>query len=82
MQNAVTDMKYIGETDRTLANRFCEYTDGKHPNSAITEHTSTTGHCYTMDDTKILVQEDQWFPIKIREALQIHKRSPALNLEI
>ena len=50
----------------------------KHLNSAIVEHTSSAGHYYTLDDTKILVREEKWFPRKIREA-HIHKRSPALN---
>ena len=71
--------EYIGETARILSTRFREHTDCKNLNSAITEHTSTTSHCYPMDDTKILVREDMWFPRKIREALHIHKRPPALN---
>ena len=33
--------------------------------SAIAEHTSSTGHCYTLDATKILVKEDKWFLRKI-----------------
>ena len=69
-------LEYIGETARMLGTRFCEHTDGKHPNSAIMEHTFITGHCYIMDDTKILVREDKWFPRKTREALNFHKRSP------
>ena len=32
------EKEYIGETSRTLGVRFKEDTDGKHPNSAITEH--------------------------------------------
>ena len=68
------DYKFIGETARMLGTRFRENKDGKHLNSAIAEHTSSTGHCYTLDDTKILVRE-QWF----HEALHIHNRSPALN---
>ena len=46
VQNAVTD---------------CEHTDGKYPNSAIMEYTSTTGHHYTMDYTKILLERGQDF---------------------
>ena len=49
------DQEYIGETARMLGTRFQEHTDGKHPNSAIAEHTSSTGNHYTLDDTKILV---------------------------
>ena len=44
-----------------LGTRFLEHTDGKHLNFAIAEHTSSTGHCYMLDDTKILVRE-KWFP--------------------
>ena len=73
------DQGYMGETARMLGTRFREHTDGNHPTSAIEEHTSSTGHHYTLDDTKILVKEDKWFPRKIREGLHIHKRSPALN---
>ena len=72
------DQEYIGETARMLGTRLQENTDGKHFNSAITEHTSSTGHCYTVDDIKILVNEQKWFWRKIRKALHIHKRSPAL----
>ena len=64
---------------RILGTRFREHTDGKHPKSAIAEHTASTGNHYTLDDTNILVKEDKWFPRKIRETLHIHKRSPALN---
>ena len=54
---------------------------GKHPNFAIQEHTSSTSHQYTLNDTKILVKEDRWFLRKIWEALHIHKRSPTINLD-
>ena len=58
---------------------ICEHTNEKHPNFAIMEHTSSTGHHYTLDDTKILVREEKWFPWKIRDTIHIYKRSPALN---
>ena len=54
---------YIGETARMLGTRS-ENTDGKHLTSAIVEHTSSTGHHYRLDDTKILVRET-WFLHKI-----------------
>ena len=73
------DQEYIGETATLLGTRLQEHTDGKHLNSAIVEHISSTCHRYTLDDTNILVREEKWFPGKIREAPQIHKRSPALN---
>ena len=48
------EQEYIGEIARMLATRFQEHTDGKHLNSAIVEHTSSTGHRYTLDNTKIV----------------------------
>ena len=53
------DMEYISEMARMLSAKITALSDGKHPKSAITEHTATTGSCYTMDDTKILVREDK-----------------------
>ena len=53
------DQEYVSETARMLGTRFREHTDGNNPNSAIEEHTSSTGHHYTLDDTKILVKEDK-----------------------
>ena len=50
--------EYIGKTARTLGMRFKEHTEGKHPNPAITEHTSNTGHKYTLAYVKVLVRED------------------------
>ena len=66
------DQEYIGETARMLGTRFWEHTDGKHLNSAIMEHTSSTSNRCTLDDTKILVREEKWFPQKIWEAIHIH----------
>ena len=68
----------MGESGRTLGIRFKEHTSGK-TNSAITEHFETTGHHTSMESVKVLAQEDRWLPRKIREAIHIHKRRPALN---
>ncbi len=70
---------YIGETARTFKTRFSEHTDGKHPNSAISEHTEQTGHVFNIDDTKILVKEQKLEARKVREAICIHKERPELN---
>ena len=73
------EKEYIGETARALGTRMKEHTDGKHQSSAITEHQEVTGHRCDIDSTKILTQEERLFPRKIREALKIHQRRPALN---
>ena len=73
------DKEYIGETARALGTRLKEHTDGKHQSSAITEHQQVTGHLCDTDNVKVLTQEERFFPRKIREALKIHQRRPALN---
>ena len=73
------DKEYVGETARSLGTRFKEHTDGKHPNSAVSEHTQETGHLYTLQDVKVLNKEERHFSRKVREAIDIHKRKPALN---
>ena len=57
----VGEKKYIGKTARTLGVSFKEQTNGKHPNSAITEHTFITGDKYTLVDVNVLVKEDHDF---------------------
>ena len=52
------EKEYIGETSRTLGVRFKEDTDGKHPYSGITEHTSSADHKYTLADAKVLTRKD------------------------
>ena len=60
---------YIGETARMLGTRFREHTDGKHSDSAIAEHTSPTGHRYTLDDQdpgevgKVVPEKDTRSPL-------------------
>ena len=68
------EKEYIGERARTHGVRFKEDTDGKHPNSAIMEHISITGHKYTLTDVKVLVKEDSDFKRNVKEAIAIHKK--------
>ena len=72
-------VEYVGETARALGTGYKERTDGKHHSSAITEHQSNTGHHYSTKNLKVLQREQQLYPRKIREALEIHRRSPGLN---
>ena len=74
--------EYIGGTARTLGTRLKEYIDGKYHNSAVTEHTSSTGHKYTLADVNVLVREDSDFKRKVKEAIAIHKRQQALKRDI
>ena len=72
------EKEYIGET-ATLGVTFREHTGGKHPNSAITKHTATTGHKYTLDNVKVLIREENGFKRKVKEAISIHKSQPSVN---
>ena len=71
--------EYIGETARTLGKRFKEHSDPRHINSAVVEHTATTGHSFSLDDVKVIGREDKAFNRKVKEAIAIHKRRPAMN---
>ena len=69
------EKEYMGETVR-----FNKHRDGKHPHPAVTAHTSTTGHKYTLADMiSALVKEDIDFQRKVKEAIAIHKKKRALN---
>ena len=57
--------------------RFKEHTGGKHPNFAVIEHTSITGHQYILADVKVLVKGNRDLKRKVKKA--IHKNKPALN---
>ncbi len=64
--------KYVGETARTLGTRLKEHTTTKgQATSAIAEHMKDSGHRIKMDKDN--------YRRKIKEAIQIYKRQPALN---
>ena len=48
------EKEYISKTARTLGVRIKEHT----ANSAITDHTSSSGHKYTFVDAKVLLKVD------------------------
>ena len=70
---------YIGETGRNLGTRFKEHTSRKGTNSAIKEHLENTGHKCTLDNTKIIDKEANWYRRKIKEAIHIQRHNPSLN---
>ena len=75
----VCNKEYIGETARTLGVRYKEHTDGRH-DSAIQDHLNQSpGHKTSQDNVSVLAMEDNWMARKIREAIHIHKKQPALN---
>ena len=70
---------YIGETGRNLGIRFKEHTSRQGTNSAVKDHIHETGHKISIDNVKIIDKEENWHRRKIREAIQIARRSPTLN---
>jgi hypothetical protein len=70
---------YVGETARSFNTRLKEHLKVKGSLTAVGEHIKSTGHKLAAEKSKVLVREDQFWPRKIREAIQIHIRKPGLN---
>ena len=68
---------YIGETARPLATRLKEHQ--KSTQSAVAEHTSKTSHNIDWDSVQVIDKEQYTIPRKIREAIHIRQRRPAMN---
>ena len=68
---------YIGETARPLDTRLKEHKT--RTTSAVYEHTQTTGHSFTSQDTKVIGSESHYTKRKVREAIEIKTRRPSLN---
>ena len=72
--------EYIGETSRPLGKRIDEHR--RLTSSAIREHMDTTGHTIDWQNVKILEREQHDMKRKIKEAIHIRKRKPALNRDL
>ena len=73
---------YIGETGRALKVRLAEHkksVNDKDKKSAVGEHTDNT--VINFDSVKVLQQESGFWDRKIKEALQIKKKKPILNMD-
>ena len=73
------DEEYIGETTRTLGERYKEHL--KQP-SPIHVHIQQTGHTTTDTSFNIIGREDQWLARTIKESIYIRVNSPTLNHNI
>ncbi len=72
--------KYVGETARTLGTRLKEHTTTKgQVTSATAEPMKDSGHRIKMDNVKVIGRENNNHRGKIKEAIQIYKRHPALK---
>ena len=69
----------IGETNRTLSQRFKEHTNLDKP-TGVGDHCRVTGHSVSMKNTKVLTSESNWHKRKVKEAiLYIRQRAPTMN---
>ena len=73
------DEEYIGETSRTLGERYKEHL--KQP-SPIHAHIQQTGHTSTTSNFNIIGREDQGLARTIKEAIYIKVNNPTLNRNI
>ena len=71
--------EYIGETSRTLGERYKEHL--KQP-SPIHVHVQQTGHNPTTNNFNIIGREDQGLARTIKEAIYIRVNNPTLNRNI
>ena len=71
--------EYIGESARTLAERFKEHQKSPSP---IHDHCNISGHKATINNFTIIGREDQNLTGAIKEALFIRVNDPSLNRNI
>ena len=71
--------EYIGETGRTLGERYREHL--KEP-SPIHAHSQQTGHIATPDNFSIIGREDKGLTMNIKESVYIRVNNPTLNRNI
>jgi len=73
-------LDYIGETARTFGTRFKEHANTRRAAlTAVGEHCKNVGHSISMDSCDIIGREDNYLRRKIKEAIEIQRRAPALN---
>ena len=74
---------YIGETNRSTNQRIHEHViDLKHSrshSSALAEHAKKTKHHNCIEDAQVIARIDHFHHRKLREALEIEKKSVSLN---
>jgi hypothetical protein len=69
---------YIGETKRPLSTRVKEHLK-INSNSALAEHTESTGHIIPASSASVINIETNLFKRKVKEAIEIYKHQPTMN---
>ena len=77
--NIAWSEEYIGETARTLGERYKEHLKQLSP---IHAHIQQTGHTTTSNNFYIIGREDQGLASTIRESIHIKVNNPTLNRNI
>ena len=76
------DADRIGETARNLGTRLNEHRKSVQAydlKSAVSEHAKDTDHSIHWASVKMIGRENHFLSSKIREAINIHARRPAMN---
>ena len=73
------DEEYIGETARTIGERFKEHLKAPSP---ICDHSNTTGHTTTLENFSIGGREEQNLSRLTKESMFIRVNNPSLNRNI
>ena len=69
--------RYVGETGRKLEVRSKEHMK-KGP---VSDHLQQASHTFTIQNTKVLERETDWFRRGVKEAIQIYQQDATLNLD-
>ena len=76
------DVQYIGETGRALKTRMTEHERSvrlnKTKNSALADHSHSTGHSVSWDNAKVLSKEPKWSQRRWSEAWHIAATEAAI----
>ena len=71
--------EYIGETSRSLGERYKEHLKGPFP---IQAHVQQTGHNTTSNNFSIIGREDRYLARTMKEAIYIRVNNPMLNRNV
>lgn len=64
---------------RSFETRLKEHNKTKGNLTAVGEHLKTTGHKLTTDNNKVIARQENYWPRKIHESIDIRMHKPVLN---
>ena len=70
---------YVGETSRSFETRIKEHRKLRGQTTAVGDHLKDTGHKLAEDKSRVIAREQNFWPRKIHEAIEIRIRQPELN---